>query len=30
LTKAMPVVAGEVWTAAATGIALDVVQLRFT
>jgi 2-keto-4-pentenoate hydratase len=28
LTKAMPVVAGEVWTAAPTGIALDAVRLR--
>ena len=30
LTKAMPVVAGEVWTAAPTGIGLDAVRLRFT
>jgi 2-keto-4-pentenoate hydratase len=30
LTKAMPVVAGEVWTAVPTGIAIDAVRLRFT
>jgi len=30
LTKAMPVVAGEVWTAAPTGIALDAIRLHFT
>jgi 2-oxo-3-hexenedioate decarboxylase len=29
LTKAMPVVAGEAWTAAPKGIALDAVRLRF-
>ena len=29
LTKAMPVAAGEVWTAAPTGIALDEIRLRF-
>jgi 2-keto-4-pentenoate hydratase len=29
LTKAMPIVPGEVWTAAPTGIALDAIQLRF-
>jgi len=29
LTKAMPVAAGEVWTATPTGIALDAIQLRF-
>jgi 2-keto-4-pentenoate hydratase len=30
LTKAMPVVAGETWTAVPTGIALDAIQLRFS
>jgi hypothetical protein len=30
LTKAMPIVPGEVWTAAPKGIALDAIQLRFT
>jgi len=30
LTKAMPVAAGEVWTAAPTGVALDTIQLRFS
>jgi 2-keto-4-pentenoate hydratase len=29
LTKAMPVVAGEAWTAVPTGVALDPIQLRF-
>jgi len=29
LTKAMPVAAGETWTAKATGIALDGVSIRF-
>jgi 2-keto-4-pentenoate hydratase len=29
LTKAMPVVSGETWTAAPAGIALDAIQLRF-
>jgi 2-oxo-3-hexenedioate decarboxylase len=29
LTKAMPVVAGETWTAAPKGIALDAIRLRF-
>jgi 2-oxo-3-hexenedioate decarboxylase len=29
LTKAMPVAAGEVWTAAPTGIALDEIRIRF-
>jgi 2-keto-4-pentenoate hydratase len=29
LTKAMPVVAGETWTAAPRGIALDAIRLRF-
>ena len=29
LTKAMPVAAGEVWTAAPTGIALEEIRLRF-
>jgi 2-oxo-3-hexenedioate decarboxylase len=29
LTKAMPVVAGETWTAVPTGIALDKIRLRF-
>ncbi len=29
LTKAMPIVPGEVWTAAPNGIALDAIQLRF-
>jgi 2-keto-4-pentenoate hydratase len=30
LTKAMPVVSGETWTAAPAGIALDAIQLRFS
>jgi 2-keto-4-pentenoate hydratase len=30
LTKAMPVVPGETWTAAPTAIALDAIQLRFS
>src|ERR1700730_12536939 len=30
LPQAVPVVAGEVWTAAPTGIGLDAVRLRFT
>jgi 2-keto-4-pentenoate hydratase len=30
LTKAMPVVPGETWTATPTGIALDAIQLRFS
>jgi 2-keto-4-pentenoate hydratase len=30
LTKAMPVTAGETWTAAPTGIALDAIRLRFS
>jgi 2-keto-4-pentenoate hydratase len=30
LTKAMPVVPGETWTAAPTGIAIDAVQLRLS
>ncbi len=30
LTKAMPIVSGEVWTATPTGIALDGVRLRFS
>jgi len=29
LTKAMPIVPGEVWTAAPSGIALDEIQIRF-
>ena len=29
LTKAMPVAAGEVWTAVPTGIALDEIRVRF-
>jgi 2-keto-4-pentenoate hydratase len=29
LTKAMPVAAGEVWTATPTGIALDAIRIRF-
>jgi 2-keto-4-pentenoate hydratase len=29
LTKAMPIVPGEVWSAAPNGIALDAIQLRF-
>jgi 2-keto-4-pentenoate hydratase len=29
LTKAMPVAAGEVWTATPTGIALDAIRVRF-
>jgi 2-oxo-3-hexenedioate decarboxylase len=29
LTKAMPVAAGEVWTATPTGIALDEIRIRF-
>jgi len=29
LTKAMPVAAGEVWSAAPNGIALDAIRLRF-
>jgi len=29
LTKAMPIAAGETWTAAPTGIGLDAIQLRF-
>ena len=30
LTKAMPIVPGEVWTAAPKGIALDAIELRFS
>lgn len=30
LTKAMPVVAGETWTATPTEIGLDAIQLRFS
>jgi len=30
LTKAMPVAAGEVWTATPTGIALDAIRVRFS
>jgi 2-keto-4-pentenoate hydratase len=30
LTKAMPVAAGEVWTATPTGIALDAIRIRFS
>jgi 2-keto-4-pentenoate hydratase len=29
LTKAMPVMAGEVWSATPTGIALDAIRVRF-
>ena len=29
LTKAMPVVAGEAWTAMPTGVVLDAIRLRF-